>query len=108
MRTMLAPRRIAMQAGSGSGRPGRATAVAGCRRGASGRRRLALRRAHNAGAVLVAALVVEHLLARRLVGVRQAGRDLGDALVVVAGPRLVAAQRRDAVEHRRAVLGLAL
>ena len=38
-----------------------------------------------------------------VVGVAQALDDLAGGHRVVAGPRLVAAQRRDAVEHRRAV-----
>src|ERR1700755_560171 len=74
----------------------------------SGGGALALRGLEDAGAALVGALVGEDLRGAVVVALGEHGLDLGGGQLVVAGPRLVAAQRRDAAEHRGALLVLTL
>src|SRR4051794_33241057 len=77
--------------------------------GHSGSGELALDGVQDAGAVLVRTLVGADLLGAILVvAIREHGLDLGDGQLVVAGPRLVAAQGVHALQHGRAVLVTAL
>src|SRR4051795_10782725 len=69
---------------------------------------LALGGLEDAGAVLVAALVGADLLGALVVALGQDGLHLGGGQLVIAGPRLVAAQRVDAAEDGAAVLVAAL
>src|SRR3954452_12048116 len=62
----------------------------------------ALGRLEDAGAVLVAALVLAHAAGGVLVGVAGGAADLLYVLVVVAGPRLVLGRGLDALEDGRA------
>ena len=77
---------------------GRVAPLGGCE--------LALGGLEDAGAVLVGALVGADLLGAVVVALGEDGLDLGDGQLVVAGPRLVAAQRADAAQDRGAVLFL--
>src|SRR4051794_28491164 len=78
------------------------------RRGGSGVAELALGGLQDAGAVFVVALVAADLLGAVVVALGQHGLDLADGQLVIARPRLVAAQRADPVEDRAAVLLAAL
>src|SRR3954452_24410451 len=69
---------------------------------------LALGGLEHAGAGLVGTLVGAHGLRAVLVGLAQRGLNLGGGELVIARPRLVAAQGADASEHGRAVLVAAL
>src|SRR4051812_32644889 len=76
--------------------------------GRSGVAGLALGGGEDAGAVLVRPLIGADPLGPCVVALGQDRLDLGGGELVVAGPRLVAAQRGDAAEDGRAVLVLAL
>src|SRR5438034_2180937 len=78
-----------------------------CRRW-SGVAVLALGGLEDAGAALVGALVGLHLLGALVVALGEHGLDLGGGELVVAGPRLVAAQCGDPAQDRGAVLVAAL
>ena len=69
---------------------------------------LALGGLQDAGAALVGALVGADPLGAVVVALGEDGLDLGGGQLVIAGPRLVAAQRADAAQDRGAVLVLAL
>src|SRR4051812_47901072 len=74
----------------------------------SGAGELALGGLEHAGACLVGALVGADGLGAGVVGLAERGLDLGGGQLVVAGPRLVAAQRADASQDGRAARVAAL
>src|SRR6185503_16602372 len=93
---------------SGRGRGPRGVPDVGTPRGRRLRvRQIALDGADHAGAVLVRALVAADV-ARALVIAVDGGADLVHRQLVVAGPRLVALERADPGQDRRAVVVLAL
>src|SRR4051794_534360 len=71
-------------------------------------RGLAFRRAQYGGAVLVGALVAARAGGELVVARAQALDDVLGGHVVISGPRLVAAQRFESLQHRAAVVRLAL